>query len=81
VAFPAVDHLLGVFFLLVEHYFSRMFSSGMAFSLALSEQTLQRRSHSPIGESRGATCGTLGGKPILGTLFGARRDLVGDRPV
>jgi len=46
-----------------------------------SEQTLQRRSHSPIGESRGATCGTLSGKPILGTLFGARRDAVGNRPV
>jgi len=45
------------------------------------EQTLQRSSHSPIGESRGATCGTLNGKPILGTLFGARRDVVGDRPV
>ena len=45
------------------------------------EQTLQRRSHSPIGESRGATCGTLNGKPILGDLFGARRDVVGDRQV
>jgi len=51
-----------------------------ATRLAL-EQTLQRRSHSPIGESRGATCGTLSGKPILGTLFGARRKVVGDRPV
>ena len=45
------------------------------------EQTLQRRSHLPIGESRGATCGTLNGEPILGALFGARRDVVGHRPV
>jgi len=54
---------------------------GGASSLWLLEQTLQRQSHSPIGESRGATCGTLSGKPIFWTLFGARRDVVGDRPV
>ena len=46
-----------------------------------SEQSLQRRSHLPFGESRGATCGTLNGKPILGAFFGAMRDVVGDRPV
>jgi len=44
-----------------------------------SEQTLQRRSHLPIGESRGATCGMLNEEPILGALFGARRDVVGHR--
>ena len=50
-------------------------------SPGLSEQSLQRRSHLPFGESRGATCGTLNGKPILGAFFGAMRDVVGDRPV
>jgi len=47
----------------------------------VSEQTLQRRSHLPIGESRGATCGTLSGKSILGSLSGAGRDVVGDQLV
>ena len=60
---------------------TRFLRTGSTVLWQLSEQTLQRRSHSPIGESTGATCGTLSGKPILGTLFGARRDVVGDRPV
>jgi len=52
-----------------------------ALLAVLLEQTLQRRSHLPIGESRGATCGTLNGEPILGVLFGARRDVVRHRLV
>lgn len=35
-ASPAVGHLLGVFFLPVEHFFSRRGSSGMAFASASS---------------------------------------------